>query len=70
MLIATLRSGSSLNLALFPYGQRWRRHRRSFWQYFHRDAARAYHPIQQVIAYEFLGKLLDDPARLKKHIRL
>ncbi|PIL29134.1 hypothetical protein GSI_09183 [Ganoderma sinense ZZ0214-1] len=40
------RSGSSLNFGFMPYGQWWRRHRRAFWQYFHRNAVGQYQQTQ------------------------
>ncbi|KAI0697620.1 cytochrome P450 [Cerioporus squamosus] len=62
-------SGSSLNFALMPYGQWWRRHRRAFWQHFNQKASLAYWPAQRKGAHQFLGKLLRDPSRLIEHIR-
>ena len=53
-----------------PYGQRWRSHRRAFWQHFHRDAIKGYHSTHQVATHVFLEMLLDNPSRLDKLIRL
>ena len=60
-----------MNIGLImPYGERWRRHRRAFWQHFNREAVVAYWPAQRDVAYRFLGKLLFvDPSRLRDHIR-
>ena len=52
-----------------PYGQRWRQHRRAFWRHFRAEAIVTYHPVQRAIAHKFLEKLLDDPSRLREHIR-
>ena len=53
-----------------PYGQWWRRHRRSFWQYFRREAVEGYGEIQQSAAHIFLQKLSEDPGNLREIIRL
>ena len=37
--------GWNFSLGLMPYGERWRRHRRTFQQKFHANAAKAYYPI-------------------------
>ena len=64
------RSGSGTNFAFMPHGQRWRRHRRAFWQHFNRNSVTAYWPAQRKVAHRFLGKLLfGDPSRLREHIR-
>ncbi|KAI0373885.1 CyP450 monooxygenase [Pilatotrama ljubarskyi] len=62
-------SGQDLNLGLMPYGPWWRRHRRTFWQYFHPGVVPKYQTIQQAEAYKFVGNLLGSPTRLKRHIR-
>ncbi|KAM5536777.1 hypothetical protein V8D89_009495 [Ganoderma adspersum] len=62
-------SGSSLNFGFMPYGQWWRRHRRAFWQYFHRDVIGQYQPTQQSGTHIFLETLLDNPSRLRQLIR-
>ena len=64
------RSGSSSNFGFMPYGQWWRRHRRAFWQYFHRDAVEQYQPLQRSGTRIFLESLLDNPSRLRELIRL
>ncbi|TBU63516.1 O-methylsterigmatocystin oxidoreductase [Dichomitus squalens] len=63
-------SGSSLNIALMPYGQWWRRHRRSLWQYFHREATEGYRKTQQSAAHIFLQELWERPSDLREAIRL
>ncbi|KAH9929104.1 cytochrome P450 [Epithele typhae] len=62
-------TGNGHNLGLMRYGQRWRDHRRVFWQYFHRDAARSYQQTQRAVAHIFLEKLLASPLLLEQHIR-
>ena len=48
-----------------PYGQWWRRHRRAFWQQFHRDAITQYQDTQESITHVFLEMLLENPSRFK-----
>ncbi|KAI0333738.1 CyP450 monooxygenase [Cubamyces sp. BRFM 1775] len=55
---------------LMPYGERWKRHRRGFWQHFHPGVIAKYRVAQSVQARRFLVKLLQTPSRLKEHIRL
>jgi cytochrome P450 len=54
---------------LLPYGQWWRRHRRSFNEHFHANAVCKYHPVQARETRAFLNKLLQAPERLIPHIR-
>ncbi|TBU24745.1 cytochrome P450 [Dichomitus squalens] len=61
-------SGSSFNLGFMPYGQRWRHHRRSFWQHFRPEAVGAYRRTQQSVAHMCLQKLCDNPSDLRKII--
>ncbi|RPD62673.1 CyP450 monooxygenase [Lentinus tigrinus ALCF2SS1-7] len=62
-------AGFDANFTLMPYGQRWRRHRRAFWQHFLPASSLRYVPLQERSARLFLRKLLDDPSRLCEHIR-
>ncbi|KAH9929088.1 cytochrome P450, partial [Epithele typhae] len=62
-------TGSDFNFGFMPYGQRWRAHRRAFWNYMHRDACRAYQDIQRGAAHLCLDKILSDPANLRKHLK-
>ncbi|KAH9889802.1 cytochrome P450 [Cubamyces lactineus] len=55
-------SGQDVNFATFPYGQWWRRHRRSFWQQFHPGTLSRYLPIQREGAHNFLATLLESPS--------
>ncbi|KAH9929089.1 cytochrome P450 [Epithele typhae] len=62
-------TGIYSSFAFMQYGQYWRRHRKAFWQFFHRDASISYQPIQRVITHKFLELLLDDPKEVVEHIR-
>ncbi|KAL1950633.1 hypothetical protein VTO73DRAFT_5757 [Trametes versicolor] len=62
-------SGQDLNTALMPYGQWWRRHRRSFWQHFHPGTINRYLDTQRVCTHRFLGSILRSPASLTNNIR-
>ncbi|KAH9851704.1 cytochrome P450 [Lenzites betulinus] len=62
-------AGQGFNFAFMPYGTYWRRHRRAFWQQFYPDASEKYWPVQCVYARDFLAKLLDTPADLRRLIR-
>ncbi len=52
-----------------PYGTRWRRHRRVFWQHFYPAAIEKYHAAQSQSARVFLRKLLADTTDLREDIR-
>ena len=56
-------------MALMPYGLWWRKHRRLFHEYFHRDAVTKYQPIQKQEVQAFLRRLLDTPENFFHHIR-
>lgn len=64
-----LRTGTDLSFALMPYGDRWRRHRRAFWQHFRPQAIIEYQAVQRTMAGKFLLKVLQNPTRFKEHIR-
>ena len=70
MKLCVYRSGAILNITFMPYGQWWRRHRRAFSQYFHRDAIEQYQQAQQSGAHLFLETLLENPLRISQLIRL
>ena len=59
----------TLGLAFMPYGLWWRKHRRSFHQYFHRNAVTKYQPIQRQEVQAFLRRLLVTPDNFFHHIR-
>ena len=58
-----------ISLALIPYGLWWRRHRRLFHEYFHRNAVKKYQPIQRQEVQAFLRRLLVTPDDFFHHIR-
>ncbi|KAI8994213.1 cytochrome P450 [Trametes punicea] len=62
-------AGHDFNLGFMPYGQWWRRHRRSFWQQFHPGVVSRYRPLQQAAVNKFLVKLLDKPKSCQELIR-
>ena len=63
------RMGWGIALTFLPYGPWWRKHRRSFHEYFHRNAVTKYHPIQRQEVQAFLRRLLVTPDNLFHHIR-
>ncbi|KAH9847890.1 CyP450 monooxygenase [Lenzites betulinus] len=63
-------SGQEFNMVFMPYGQRWRQHRRIFWQHFRPAVISKYYPIQQAETRRFLARLLQSPLQLKDHIRI
>ncbi|TFK78807.1 CyP450 monooxygenase [Polyporus arcularius HHB13444] len=61
-------SGQDSNFALHPYGQWWRRHRRTFWQHFLPAESERYLDMQRDVTRVFLRKLLARPSCLSEHI--
>ncbi|KAH9483711.1 Cytochrome P450 monooxygenase COX2 [Psilocybe cubensis] len=59
----------SFSLALMPYGQTWRRHRRAFNEHFHRNTVWKYKALQQRESRALLRNLLDSPNQFLHHIR-
>ena len=59
----------SISMAFMPYGLWWRKHRRLFHEYFHRDAVAKYQPIQRQEVQAFLRRLLVTPDNFLHHIR-
>ena len=59
----------STSLAFMPYGLWWRKHRRLFHEYFNREAATKYQPIQRQEVQAFLRRLLVTPEDFLHHIR-
>ncbi|KAH9476133.1 Cytochrome P450 monooxygenase COX2 [Psilocybe cubensis] len=59
---------SDFNFGMLPYGQWWRRHRRSFKDHFNPEAIVNYRPIQLRSARSFLHRLLISPERFLDHI--
>jgi len=58
-----------LNMAMLRYNPWWRRHRRLFHEYFHRNAVLKYQPIQQQAAKALLRQLLVTPDDFFHHVR-
>ena len=56
-------------MSLMPYGLWWRKHRRLFHEYFHRNAVTKYQPIQKQEAQALLRRLLVTPDNFLHHIR-
>ena len=56
-------------LGLMPYGLWWRRHRKLFHGYFHRNAVAKYQPIQRQEVQALLRRLLVTPDDFVHHIR-
>jgi hypothetical protein len=52
-----------------PYGVRWRRHRRTFHDFFNINAVSKYQPIQRREVHAFLRQLLVTPENFLQHIR-
>ena len=52
-----------------PYGLWWRKHRKSFHDYFRRSAVTKYQPIQRQEVHAFLRRLLVTPDDFFHHIR-
>ncbi|OCH88668.1 cytochrome P450 [Obba rivulosa] len=61
--------GWDWNTATMEYGQKWRRHRRSFHQYFNQAAVHAYEPQTYKSAQKLLKCLYHDPTHFAHHIR-
>ena len=57
------------NIAILPYGVSWRRHSRSFHQFFNNNVVSKYQPIQSREVHAFLRRLLDTPDNFLHHIR-
>ncbi|KAI0033051.1 cytochrome P450 [Vararia minispora EC-137] len=56
-------------LGFTPYGLRWRRMRKAFHTHFHRDAARAFEPIEEQAVHRFLREMLVTPEDYNGHLR-
>jgi cytochrome P450 len=63
------RMGLSIGIVLMPYGLWWRKHRKSFHEYFHRNVVDKYQPIQRQEVRAFLRRLLVTPDNFFHHIR-
>ena len=63
------RTNWSRSMGFMPYGLWWRRHRKSFHEYFHHNAVTQYQPIQRQEVQAFLRRLLVTPKDFLHHIR-
>ncbi|GLB43502.1 putative cytochrome p450 [Lyophyllum shimeji] len=61
--------GWEFNIALIPYGDKWRRHRRLFQQNFKKEASLTYQPVQTRKIHEMLYSLLTDPEDYALHYK-
>ena len=57
------------SMVRMPYGLWWRKHRKLFHQYFHRNTVTEYQPIQRQEIQAFLRRLLITPDNFLRHIR-
>ena len=63
------RMNGKISMAMMPYGQWWRRHRKIIHEHFHRNVVTKYQSIQRQEAQAFLRRLLVTPDDLFHHIR-
>ncbi|KDQ59105.1 hypothetical protein JAAARDRAFT_33833 [Jaapia argillacea MUCL 33604] len=61
--------GYEWNVALMRYTNRWRRHRRTFHQYFNQNAVHVYQPVQLREARALVQGILDDPTDFYAHLK-
>jgi cytochrome P450 len=66
---ARCRMGMSISMTRMPYGLWWRKHRKSFHEYFQRNVVTKYQPIQRQEVQAFLRRLLVTPDNFFHHIR-
>ena len=66
---ACFRAKWDFSLGLLPYGLSWRRHRRSFHEFFNINAVSKYRPIHRREVRAFLRRLLDSPDNFLHHVR-
>ncbi|EPQ53769.1 cytochrome P450 [Gloeophyllum trabeum ATCC 11539] len=59
--------GWNWNTSLMPYGDKWRKHRRSFHQFFNSAVCPKYRDVQVRESHEMLGRLLQDPSKFLEH---
>ena len=58
-----------MTIGFQPYGQWWRKHRKSFQDYFHPNQMSKYKPILRQEVQAFLRRLLVTPDNFFHHIR-
>lgn len=57
------------DIALIPYGPKWRAHRRMFHQYFYQNPVQNYRPVQLDHARAMLNWVLKSPEYTPQHMR-
>ncbi|KIJ48489.1 hypothetical protein M422DRAFT_162762 [Sphaerobolus stellatus SS14] len=62
-------AGWDWNVAFMRYGERWRRHRRTFHQYFNANAVKEYEGVQVDAACDLIRRLYSTPEDYEEHIR-
>ncbi|PPR05573.1 hypothetical protein CVT24_002791 [Panaeolus cyanescens] len=62
--------GWDYNLALYPYGDKWRMHRRICQQNFNKQSAKHFYPHQKRKVHSMLLGLLSSPERFEDHNRM
>jgi len=63
------RMGWDFAIALLPYGQKWRTHRRAFHQMFHANAVLKYRPVQLSKIRDLLRNFAEDPKDFREHLK-
>ncbi|KAG2366255.1 cytochrome P450 [Suillus spraguei] len=58
------------SIALLPYGDRWRLHRRMLHQSFCQAKIPTYHALQLRAAHKMLSSLLQDPGNYTRHVQM
>jgi hypothetical protein len=66
---ARCRMDLGISMSRMPYGLWWRKHRKTFHEYFQRNAVNKYQPIQRQETRAFLRRLLITPDNFFHHIR-
>jgi hypothetical protein len=69
IIYAVRRMNWNINFVTMSYGLWWRKHRRTFHQYFHPSTVTKYQPIQRREARALLHQLLLTPDNFFHHIR-
>ena len=69
LITVRCRMNAGIVMSFMPYGLWWRKHKRFFQEYFHRNAVTKYLPIQRQEVRAFLRRLLVTPDDFYRHIR-
>ncbi|KAH9888994.1 cytochrome P450 [Cubamyces lactineus] len=67
-VMAELVGYSDWVFVLMPYGQKWRRHRRTIAHTFHPDTLELAQPMLRDVTRELLSRLLESPGEFSEHI--